>query len=147
MIKIIVVGKLTQKYLKTGIEHYEKQIPQKVAWIEVQDEASASGLDKEGARILKHIHDQDYVFLLAIEGQNMDSVGLSSKLSEIMTYQAKPICFVIGGSYGVSQAIYERANEHLSFSKMTFPHQLMRLMLIEQIYRAFMIQKNHPYHK
>lgn len=147
MIKIIVVGKLNQKYLLEGIQYYQKQIPSKVDWIEVSDEADLIGKILEGDRILSKIKDQDQVILLAIEGQMMDSKTFADQLSHMTTYGAKDIVFVIGGSYGVSDAVRQRANLLVSFSKMTFPHQMMRLILIEQIYRAFMIMKNHPYHK
>ena len=147
MIKIIVVGKLHQTYLKEGINYYEKQIPFPVKWIEVKDEALESGKQKEGERILKHISASDQVILLDVLGKMMSSQSFSKRIDQLMTYQQGAIVFVIGGSYGVSNDVKARANDHLSFSKMTFPHQMMRLILIEQIYRAFMILKHHPYHK
>jgi 23S rRNA (pseudouridine1915-N3)-methyltransferase len=147
MIKIVTVGKLTQSYLKTGIDYYEKQIKHKINWIEVSDEPLESGIDKEGERILKHIFSQDHVIVLSIQGHQMDSISFAKKIDQLMTYMQKDIVFVIGGSHGLSNDVYQRANEAISFSPMTFPHQLMRLILIEQIYRAMMILKNHPYHK
>jgi 23S rRNA (pseudouridine1915-N3)-methyltransferase len=147
MIKIIVVGKLNQKYLKTGIDYYEKQLTQKVQWIEVQDEPTEQGKELEADRILKHIGSNEFVFALAIEGEMMDSIAFAKKIENVMTYDQKQMVFIIGGSYGLSNRIINRANTLVSFSKMTFPHQLMRLILIEQIYRAMMIHKNHPYHK
>jgi 23S rRNA (pseudouridine1915-N3)-methyltransferase len=147
MMKIIVVGKLNQKYLLEGIQYYQKQIPSKVEWVEVADEADITGKTLEGERILSKIKELDQVVLLAIEGQMMDSQSFANQINHMNTYGSGDIVFVIGGSYGVSDSVKKRANLLVSFSKMTFPHQLMRLILIEQIYRAWMIMKNHPYHK
>jgi 23S rRNA (pseudouridine1915-N3)-methyltransferase len=147
MMKIIVVGKLNQKYLAEGIQYYQKQIPSKVEWVEVADEADITGKTLEGERILSKIKEIDQVVLLAIEGQMMDSQSFANQINHMNTYGSGDIVFVIGGSYGVSDSVKKRANLLVSFSKMTFPHQLMRLILIEQIYRAWMIMKNHPYHK
>jgi 23S rRNA (pseudouridine1915-N3)-methyltransferase len=147
MMKIIVVGKLNQKYLLEGIQYYQKQIPSKVEWVEVADEADITGKTLEGERILSKIKEIDQVVLLAIEGQMMDSQSFANQINHMNTYGSGDIVFVIGGSYGVSDSVKKRANHLVSFSKMTFPHQLMRLILIEQIYRAWMIMKNHPYHK
>jgi len=147
MIKIICVGKLNQKYLNEGILYYLKQIPEKVEFIEVNDESDKNGIDLEGKRILSKIKESDYVFSLEIEGNLMDSTQFSNAINHAKTYQQGDLVFIIGGSYGLSVEVKQRSNEHISFSKMTFPHQMMRLILIEQIYRAFMIQKNHPYHK
>lgn len=147
MMKIIVVGKLNQKYLAEGIQYYQKQIPSKVEWVEVADEADITGKSLEGERILSKIKEIDQVVLLAIEGQMMDSPSFANQINHMNTYGSGDIVFVIGGSYGVSDSVKKRANLLVSFSKMTFPHQLMRLILIEQIYRAWMIMKNHPYHK
>ncbi|MDO9628373.1 MAG: 23S rRNA (pseudouridine(1915)-N(3))-methyltransferase RlmH [Acholeplasmataceae bacterium] len=147
MIKIIVVGKLNQKYLEEGILYYQKQIPVKIEFIEVQDESTIQGVDIEGSKILSKIKDSDYVVSLAILGKMTSSEGFSEMLDQISTYQQGDLVFVIGGSYGLSNDVLKRSNKEISFSKMTFPHQLMRLILIEQIYRGFMILKNHPYHK
>jgi 23S rRNA (pseudouridine1915-N3)-methyltransferase len=147
MIRIICVGKLTQKQLFPLIEYYQKQIPMQIDWLEVNDEASEKQMHIEAERILKNIDQNDYVIALAIEGKMYDSVSFSKMMDAHFSYNQKRLVFVIGGSYGLSEEVLERANMKISFSKMTFPHQLMRLILIEQIYRAFMIQKNHPYHK
>ena len=147
MIKIIVVGKLNQKYLETGILYYVKQIPTKVEFIEVSDEASIQGMEIEGERILGKVKDSDVVLALSIDGKMYDSVEFSKEIDHLTTYNPGDLTFVIGGSFGLSEAVMKRANHKISFSKMTFPHQLMRLILIEQIYRAFTIQKKHPYHK
>ncbi len=147
MIKVIVVGKLNQKYLEQGIIYYQKQLPVKLEWIEVSDEASIQGISIEGERILSKIKESDLVIALAIEGKMYDSEGFAKLLDESETYQQGDMVFVIGGSYGLSETVLIRANQKISFSKMTFPHQLMRLILIEQIYRGYMILKNHPYHK
>jgi 23S rRNA (pseudouridine1915-N3)-methyltransferase len=147
VIKIIVVGKLNQKYLETGISYYLKQIPTKVEFIEVNDEASIQGMEIEGDRILGKIKDSDFVMALAIDGKMYDSIEFSKQIDHLTTYQPGDLLFIIGGSFGLSEIVMKRANQKISFSKMTFPHQLMRLILIEQIYRAFTILKKHPYHK
>ncbi|MDY0295387.1 MAG: 23S rRNA (pseudouridine(1915)-N(3))-methyltransferase RlmH [Acholeplasmataceae bacterium] len=147
MIKIIAVGKMNQKSLLDQINYYVKQCPTKIEMIEVLDEASIQGMELEGERILSKIKDQDDVIALMIQGKMYSSEEFAELLDIKMTYQAKDIVFIIGGSYGLSEAVFKRANSTLSFSKMTFPHQLMRLILIEQIYRGLMILKHHPYHK
>ena len=147
MIKIIVVGKLNQRYLKEGIDYYQKQIQSNVEWIEVKDEKDETGLLIEGERILSKIKDTDYVIACAILGKELTSETFAKTIDEALTYQQGDLVFVIGGSHGLSNDVLSRSNVKISFGKMTFPHQLMRLILIEQIYRAMMILKNHPYHK
>jgi len=147
MIKIITVGKLTQKYLQTGIDHYQKQILLPILWIEVKDEKNEDGLEKEASRIHPLIKDQDYVIVLAIEGKMMTSERFAKMLDDAHSHHQGDLVFIIGGSFGLSDSIKKRAQLSLSFSVMTFPHQLMRLLLIEQIYRGYAILKNHPYHK
>ncbi|AUD62399.1 hypothetical protein BK010_01930 [Tenericutes bacterium MO-XQ] len=147
MIKLIVVGKMNQKYLNEGINYYKKQIPGGLEIIEIKDEKDESGMSVEGERILSKVKPTDVLCVLAIKGKMMDSEAFSSYIEHVQTYHQGDLVFVIGGSYGLSDAVYERANQKISFSNMTFPHQLMRLILVEQIYRAFMIMKNHPYHK
>lgn len=147
MIKIIAVGKMNQKGIEESMRYYMKQCPVKMEIIEVLDEASEQGKTIEGERILSKIKDTDDVVCLAILGKMYTSEEFAKMLDEKMTYTTKDIVFVIGGSYGLSDAVYERSNTQISFSKMTFPHQLMRLILVEQLYRGFMILKHHPYHK
>ncbi len=147
MIKMIVVGKLNQKYLNEGILYYQKQIQTKLEWIEISDEKDMSGIDIEGQKILSKIKDQDFVVALVILGMEMSSEEFSKLLDQKLTYHQGDVVFIIGGSYGLSSDVMKRANLYLSFGKMTYPHQLMRLILIEQIYRGLMILKNHPYHK
>jgi len=147
MIKCIVVGKMNHKYLNEGIEYYKKQIPMQVDLIEIKDEKDLNGMETEGIQILNKIKDTDVVVALAIKGKLLDSHQFSKLIEDVHTYHQGDLVFVIGGSYGLSDAVYQRANHQISFSKMTFPHQMMRLILIEQIYRGFMIMKNHPYHK
>jgi 23S rRNA (pseudouridine1915-N3)-methyltransferase len=147
MIKIISVGKLNQKGISEQIQYYIKQLQMKLEMIEVSDEPTMQGMNVEGERILSKISDEDFVIALAIDGKMMSSEELASFMDEKMTYRSSDLIFIIGGSYGLSQTVLERANLKLSFSKMTFPHQLMRLILIEQIYRGQMILKHHPYHK
>ncbi len=147
MIKIIAVGKLNQAYLKTGIAYYMKQIPTTIEVLEVKDESTKQGIAKEGERILAKIKPLDDVIVLAIKGEKLNSEGFAKMIDHAQIYTQGDIVFVIGGSYGLDVSVDARANKRISFSDMTFPHQLMRLMLIEQIYRGFMILKNHPYHK
>lgn len=147
MIKLIVVGKMNHKYLNQGIAYYQKQLPHKFEIVEVKDGKNESEKHVEGMRLLKHIGPNDYVIGLAIQGKTYTSEEFSKKLEHIMMHQQHDIVFIIGGSYGLSDDVYQRCQETLSFSKMTFPHQLMRLVFVEQLYRAFMIMKNHPYHK
>ena len=147
MIKVIVVGKLNQKYLKDGIDFYQKQIQTKLEWIEITDEKDITGVDLEGSKILSKIKAQDYVVALAILGDSMSSEEFAKFLDEKLTYHQGDLVFVIGGSHGLSREVMKRAHQNISFGKMTYPHQMMRLILIEQIYRGMMILKNHPYHK
>lgn len=147
MIKCIVVGKMNHKYLNEGIDYYKKQLPIQLDIIEIKDEKDAAGMEQEGLQILNKIKDNDVVVALAIKGKMLDSHQFSKLIEDVNTYQQGDLVFVIGGSYGLSKAVYDRANHQISFSKMTFPHQMIRLILVEQIYRGFMIMKNHPYHK
>lgn len=145
MIKIIAVGKLKNKNYNLLIDNYLKQLS-KISIIEVKDEPSISNIKKEEERILKLINKDDDVILLDVKGDKMDSIEFS-KVIENAINKPKDTVFVIGGSYGVTDAVRMRANIKISFSDMTFPHNLMRLILVEQIYRGFKILENHPYHK
>lgn len=157
-ISIVTVGKLKEKYLKQGIEEYLKRLTSyaKVEITEVADEKAPEELSelemeqvkqKEGERILAKISQDSHVIALAINGKMQSSEELADTLDKLATYGKSKIAFVIGGSLGLSDEVLQRANEQLSFSKMTFPHQLMRLILVEQIYRAFRINRGEPYHK
>ncbi|MDX9691365.1 MAG: 23S rRNA (pseudouridine(1915)-N(3))-methyltransferase RlmH [Acholeplasmataceae bacterium] len=147
MIKIVVVGKLNQKYLNQGIEYYQKQIAHKLEWIEVSDEKDITGIKVEGEKILSKIKDGDFVCCLAIKGMEYSSEEFAKMLDDKLTYHQKDLVFVIGGSHGLSDDVMKRSNLNISFGRLTYPHQMMRLILIEQIYRGLMILKNHPYHK
>lgn len=157
-ISIITVGKLKEKYLKQGIEEYLKRLTAyaKVDVVEVADEKAPEELSdlemaqvkqKEGERILAKLSPDTYVIALAIQGKMQSSEELADRMDTLATYGKSKIAFVIGGSLGLSEEVLKRSNEQLSFSRMTFPHQLMRLILVEQIYRAFRIIRNEPYHK
>lgn len=157
-IKIITVGKLKEKYLKEGIAEYTKRLGSycKLQIIEVADEKAPENLsdkememikDKEGEKILAKIPEQSYVFAMAIQGKQYDSVEFANEIDKLGTSGKSDIVFVIGGSLGLSQAVLSRANQRISFGKLTYPHQLMRLVLVEQIYRAFRIIHGHAYHK
>lgn len=157
-IKIITVGKLKEKYLKLGIEEYTKRLKKytRITLIEVPDEKAPETLsekemeqvkEKEGERILSHIQDKDYVFALAILGKNYNSVCFAKKIQQLQVHGKSTLTFVIGGSLGLSDSVMKRANEAISFGAFTYPHQLMKLILVEQIYRSFRINNNEPYHK
>ncbi|MFC0300376.1 23S rRNA (pseudouridine(1915)-N(3))-methyltransferase RlmH [Virgibacillus soli] len=157
-IQIITVGKLKEKYLKQGMEEYVKRLNAYVNMqvMEVPDEKAPENLSKaeeievkrkEGEKILAHIHPDTYVITLEIKGNMITSEQLAAKIDDLATYGKGKIAFVIGGSLGLSEAVMKRSNYALSFSKMTFPHQLMRLVLVEQVYRAFRIMRGEPYHK
>ena len=151
MIKIITVGSIKEKYLKDAIEEYTKRISKytNIEIIEVKDEGLVEpnkSLQLEEEKIIKHINDKDYIITLEIEGKELSSTELATTLDKI-TLESSTITFIIGGSYGLSQNIKDKARLHLSFSKMTFPHQLFRVLLLEQIYRAFKINNNESYHK
>lgn len=157
-IRLITVGKVKEKYFTDAIAEYSKRLSKYTTLeiVEVPDEMTpdkakegeiASILAKEGDRILSKIADKDYVVTLEIEGKKVTSEGLSDKLESIMNSGNSTIDFIIGGSLGLDQRIKKRSNFALSFSDMTFPHQLMRVVLLEQIYRAFKIINHEPYHK
>lgn len=157
-IDIICVGKLKEKFFTDAVSEYSKRLSRYCSLniYEVSDEKTTEGAsavecemvkDKEGERILKKIPDSAFVITLEIEGKMLDSVSLSEKLSNIMIAGNSHIVFIIGGSLGLSGKVTSRSDFALSFSKMTFPHQLMRVILLEQIYRSFRINANEPYHK
>ena len=147
MIKIIAVGKVRKKELNTLINDYIKMIPRKVELIEVKDEATIDKMHLEADKIMKNIKTDDYVITLEILGKKLDSEKLSDLIDGIETNYSNDIIFIIGGSFGLDKSVSDRSNYKLSFSDMTFPHQLMKLMLVEQVFRAYAILSNHPYHK
>ena len=157
-IKVVTVGKLKEKYLKDGIAEYSKRISRfaKLEMIELADEktpdrASESEnqkiLEIEGQRTLSKVGDRDFVIVLAIEGKTLASEEFSKQLEEASIKGFSTLTFIIGGSLGLVQDVKKRANLSVSFGRLTLPHQLMRLVLVEQIYRAFTIQQGSPYHK
>ncbi len=151
MIKLITVGQIKEKYLKDAIEEYKKRISKytNIEIIEVKDEGlveEEKAKKKEAEKITKHISDKDFLITLEIEGNQMTSRDFAKKLDNILIENSN-IVFIIGGSYGLSDDIKNKAKLHLSFSKMTFPHQLFRVLLLEQIYRAYKINNNESYHK
>ena len=144
MIKIICIGSLKEKYLKEGINDYLTRINKyhQINIIELPD----SNIIEEGDKILKHIDNKDYLIALDIDGLELSSIELSQKIDK--TFITNPcITFIIGGSTGIREDIKEKANFRLSFSKLTYPHGLFRLILLEQIYRSFKILNNETYHK
>ncbi|MFJ7668968.1 23S rRNA (pseudouridine(1915)-N(3))-methyltransferase RlmH [Lysinibacillus sp. NPDC097195] len=157
-ITIVSVGKLKEKYLKMGIDEYVKRLGgyAKMELIEVPDEKAPEQLSdaemeivkkKEGERILAKLSPDTYVIALAINGKMKTSEEMAADIESLMTYGKSKIAFVIGGSLGLHDDVLKRADEKQSFGKMTLPHQLMKLVLIEQIYRSFRIMKGEPYHK
>ena len=144
MIKIICVGKLKEKYLTEGVNDYLTRLRKyhKIDLIELSD----SNIDNEGTEILKHISNKDYVISLAIKGKESSSEELADKIDKIFISNPN-ITFIIGGSNGIREDILDKSNMLLSFSKLTYPHGLFRLILLEQIYRSFKILNNESYHK
>lgn len=144
MIKIICVGKIKEKYLRDAIFDYYKRIGKyhKINIIEVAD----SNMSEEASKIFQYIKSNDYVITLEIDGNCLSSVEFANKIDKTFITNSN-ITFVIGGSYGLDNSVKERSNYSLSFSKMTFPHQLFRVILLEQIYRTFKILNNETYHK
>ncbi|MCD8169860.1 MAG: 23S rRNA (pseudouridine(1915)-N(3))-methyltransferase RlmH [Clostridiales bacterium] len=157
-ITLVTVGKIKERYFEDAIKEYSKRLGRycKLDIVQVQDEKTPDGAseaverqikDKEGQRILSNIKDGAYVIALAIEGRMLSSEELASRLQKLGVDGISHIVFVIGGSLGLSDEVMGRAHYALSFSKMTFPHQLMRVVLLEQIYRSYRIMAGEPYHK
>lgn len=157
-ITILCVGKVKEKFYREAIDEFIKRLSRycKLDILEVPDEktdelATETEIrllkEKEGERLLKHIKEDAYVIALCIDGKQLDSEEFSKKIEVLGIHGISHICFVIGGSLGLADIVLKRADEKLSFSKMTFPHQLMRVILLEQIYRGYRIMKNEPYHK
>lgn len=157
-VKVISVGKLKEKYLKDGIAEYTKRLGRfaKMELIELADEKTPDNaspveksqiMGKEAERILAKVGERDFVVVLAIEGKQFSSEDFSQLLQDKMVGGYSTITFIIGGSLGLDDRVKKRANQLLSFGLLTLPHQLMRLVLVEQIYRAFMIAEGSPYHK
>lgn len=157
-ITVICVGKIKEKFYMQAVDEYSKRLSRycKLDIVELPDEKTPDNASdivneqikrKEGERILSSIKDDAYVCALAIEGKMLDSVELSEKIEMLGINGVSNITFIIGGSLGLSEQVLKRADYKLSFSRMTFPHQLMRVILLEQVYRAYRIMKNEPYHK
>ena len=157
-ITLVTVGKIQERYLEDAIGEYSKRLSRycKLEIVQLADEKTPDGAsealerqikEREGRRILSNIKDGAYVIALAIEGQMLSSEELSVKIQKLGVNGAGHLIFVIGGSLGLSEEVMKRADYALSFSRMTFPHQLMRVVLLEQIYRSFRIAAGEPYHK
>ena len=151
MIKIITIGQIKEDYLKEAIEEYKKRLSKytNLEIIELKDEGlveEEKAIKIEAERIEKHLNEKDFIITLEIEGKEYNSLEFAEKLRTIQIENSN-ITFIIGGSYGLSDTIKNKAKLHLSFSKMTFPHQLFRVLLLEQIYRSFKINNNESYHK
>ena len=157
-ITLVVVGKIKEKYYRDAVTEYSTRLSRYCSLnvVQVQDEMTPDDpsdrereqiLEKEGARILKSIPEDAYVCALAIKGKKFDSVNLSAWMEQLMVSGKSHLIFVIGGSLGLSDSVMRRADASVSFSDLTFPHQLMRVILLEQIYRCFRIMKHEPYHK
>ena len=151
MIRIITVGNIKEKYLKDAIDEYKKRISKytNLEIIELEDEGlveKEKAIKLEGNKINRYLNNKDYIITLEIEGKQLTSNEFATKIDQILIENSN-ISFIIGGSYGISEEIKNKANMHLSFSKMTFPHQLFRVILLEQIYRAYKINNNESYHK
>lgn len=157
-ITIVCVGKIKEKFYMDAVQEYQKRLGRycsleivEVADEKTKEEAADNEINlvknREGERILKKVRDDGYVIALAIDGVSLDSVELSEKIAGLGVHGISRIYFVIGGSLGLSDAVLQRADYKLSFSRMTFPHQLMRVILLEQIYRSYRIMNHEPYHK
>ena len=157
-ITILCVGKVKEKFYRDGIDEFKKRLSRycKLEIIEVADEKTTEEAsdteiriikEKEGERILKNIKDDAYVITLCIDGKQLSSEELADKIEKLGVQGTSHICFIIGGSLGLADEVIKRADFKLSFSPMTFPHQLMRVILLEQIYRAYRIINHEPYHK
>ena len=157
-ISIISVGKIKEKYIKLGIDEFSKRLSRyaKLEIIELNDEKAPENLsprdmeiikNTEGDAILSKIRPNSYTIALAIDGKNLSSESLAKKINDLSVSGNSHINFVIGGSLGLSDSVLKASDFKLSFSAMTFPHQLMRLVLLEQIYRSFRINNSEPYHK
>lgn len=157
-ITVITVGKIKEKYLKDAIAEYTKRLSKycKLEIVEVADEKTPDNASevaeegirqKEGERILKYVKDDAYIITLEIGGKMLDSVEFANKIEQLGIQGKSHICFIIGGSIGLGKEVLKRSDYGLSFSKMTFPHQLMRVILLEQVYRAYRIISSEPYHK
>ena len=157
-ITVICVGKIKEKFFTGAIDEYKKRLSRycKLDIIEVADEKTPDGASemveeqiriKEGERILKNVKEDGYVITLEIKGEMLDSEQLAAKINQFGVRGISHLQFIIGGSLGLSKEVMERSDYRLSFSKMTFPHQMMRVILLEQIYRSFRIIKGEPYHK
>ena len=157
-ITVICVGKIKEDYLKKAIAEYEKRLSRycRLEIVEVADEKTPDGCsllmeeqikEKEAERILRHIHEDGYLYTLEIQGKQPDSLTFAENLRKLAVQGTSHIQFVMGGSLGLHQKSSDCANEKVSFSNMTFPHQLMRVILLEQIYRAYRINQGEPYHK
>ena len=157
-ITLVTVGKIKEKFYRDAVDEFLKRLSRycKIKIVEVADENTPNNApeaieeqikNKEGERILKNITDSMHVIALAIEGKEYSSIQFANKIESFGIEGKADICFIIGGSLGLSREVYQRADELLSFSPMTFPHQLMRVILLEQVYRGFRIIHNEPYHK
>jgi len=157
-VTIISVGKIKEKYLKDAISEYSKRLSAycQLSHVEVADEKAPETLSdkeagqikvKEGQKILAKIKDSQYVFALDLSGKQRTSEGFAQELEKLPIYGDSDVVFLIGGSLGLSEAVIKRSNTQISFSKMTFPHQLMKVILLEQIYRGYRIISGAPYHK
>lgn len=157
-ITVICVGKIKEDFYRKAVSEYEKRLSRycKLEVIEVQDERTPDNAgaaleeqikEREAARILKHIKEDAYVITLEIEGSKPDSVSFSNQLQQLAVQGKSHVQFIIGGSLGLHHSVSKIANQAISFSNMTFPHQLMRVILLEQIYRGYRIMKGEPYHK
>lgn len=157
-LKLLTVGKLKEAYLREAVKEYEKRLTRfaRITVVEVPDEPSAENagekerlrvLEKEGERLLAKITEKAYVIALAVNGTAFSSEEMAGRIGALLFGGESDLFFVIGGSLGLSERVLARANEQWSFSRLTFPHQLMRVIALEQIYRSFKILKNEPYHK
>ncbi len=157
-IDIISIGKIREKYIKLGVDEFKKRLQpySKLSFHalreeHVQDTMSEAEIEqvkeKEGEKILQRLKENSYIIALDVQGKQLSSEQFAQRLKDISFQGKNSVSFIIGGANGLSKEVLAKADERLSFSAMTFPHQLMQLILLEQLYRAFKIQRNEPYHK
>jgi 23S rRNA (pseudouridine1915-N3)-methyltransferase len=145
-VTLIACGRLKEKYLRDAVDEYAKRLTGYVK-LDIKEVQDGPDMKSEASRIAQHIEEDAYLITLEIDGKQLSSTEFAGSLQDLMNTGGSHICFIIGGSDGIDASVTKRADMHLSFGRMTYPHQLMRVIFLEQLYRAFRIIKGEPYHK
>jgi 23S rRNA (pseudouridine1915-N3)-methyltransferase len=145
-VTLIACGRLKEKYLRDAVDEYAKRLTGYVK-LDIKEVQDGPDMKSEASRIAQHIEEDAYLITLEIDGKQLSSTEFAESIQDLMNAGSSHICFIIGGSDGIDASVTKRANMHLSFGRMTYPHQLMRVIFLEQLYRAFRIIKGEPYHK